>query len=181
MTPLTWCAYAGYDQAVTALLEGGADVNLVVRDEAGVSRLLPCTLHPAPCTLRLHLAPCRVASLPLTSHARLGSRAPSPLPFWRCSLPLWYLCTVRPVCTGCTTYFICLHAPAWSGNKGPPDTPTSPAGLILTFALVQRAGGKTWQALLAPHQSEPPSVDDWMRVPGVLLSAPQTLESSPDL
>lgn len=35
MTPLTWCAYAGYTDAVRALVNGGAEVNLVVRDEAG--------------------------------------------------------------------------------------------------------------------------------------------------
>ena len=29
------CAYAGYEPSVKALVKGGADVNMVVRDEAG--------------------------------------------------------------------------------------------------------------------------------------------------
>jgi ankyrin repeat protein len=36
MTPLTWCAYGGHDDAVEVLLtEGKADPNLVVDDEQG--------------------------------------------------------------------------------------------------------------------------------------------------
>ena len=35
MTPITWCAYGAHDNAVGALLKGGADPNLVVDDEAG--------------------------------------------------------------------------------------------------------------------------------------------------
>ena len=35
MTPLTWCAYAGYHQAIDLMLKSGANPNLVVRREDG--------------------------------------------------------------------------------------------------------------------------------------------------
>lgn len=33
MTPLTWCAYGGHDEAVASFLEAGSDPNLVVDEE----------------------------------------------------------------------------------------------------------------------------------------------------
>jgi ankyrin repeat protein len=33
MTPLTWCAYGGHDEAVATILAAGADPNLVVDQE----------------------------------------------------------------------------------------------------------------------------------------------------
>ena len=35
MTPLTWCAYAGYDESIALMLGSGAKPNLVVRREDG--------------------------------------------------------------------------------------------------------------------------------------------------
>ena len=35
MTPLTWCAYAGYHEAIALMLKSGANPNLVVRREDG--------------------------------------------------------------------------------------------------------------------------------------------------
>lgn len=35
MTPLSWCVYGGFKEAVEALVAGGADVNAVFLDEVG--------------------------------------------------------------------------------------------------------------------------------------------------